>query len=1411
MKINKPDYIFETSWEVCNKVGGIHTVVSTKAITLKEYFNDKLIMIGPDLWRDGISNPEFEEDNTIYSDWLKVAKKAGLKIKIGRWKIVGKPVVILVDFTPFIAEKNDIFRIFWENYQLDSLSGQWDYIEPAIFGYAAAKIVESFTKFKVSQKEQVVAHFHEWMTGSGILYLKDNMPQVATVFTTHATAIGRSIAGNNLPLYKNLKLYDGDIKAKEFNITSKQSLEKISAREADCFTTVSDITAKECKQFHEKEVDIVTPNGFEDNFVPKKNDFGKKRKTAREKLTKVAETLLGYKLSKNVKFLATSGRYEYSNKGLDAFVDALGQANNSENLHETVAFILVPAHNYGARKDLLSAINENKTLENETDRILTHYLHDAEYDPILKKISEKELRNSETDKLKVIFVPIYLNGDDGIFNLSYWDLLIGMDFTVFASYYEPWGYTPLESLAFYVPTITTTLAGFGKWIKDADIELSKCLKVIERNDDNYDDVVNDISDTIITCSNKTEKEYQLIRKNAYDVSRIALWKNLIQYYYQAYNIAISKKDKTNVHLQEQTVKSYPMETVSFKSNKPIWRSFNVKSNLNTKYKKLDRIAKNLWWSWNYQAKSLFEYINPQVWLESDKNPITLLNSVSFDRFKELENDTTFEKLYNQVVNDFETYLNREKQKNKASIAYFSMEYGISNTLKIFSGGLGILAGDYLKEASDSNIDMTAIGLFYKFGYFSQKLTSKGEQQVVYTEAELGSNPASLIKDEKGNAVFIEIAFPGRIVKIQVWKVKVGTVELYLLDSDRIDNQKEDRKLTHYLYGGDNNYRLQQEIILGIGGVRILEKLAIKKDIYHLNEGHAAFAGIERINQLMKTENISFAESVEIVRASSLFTTHTPVPAGHDSFTEDNIMMYMGHYPERLKISWNEFINLGRLREGKASEEFSMSNLAAKLSQEINGVSYLHGEVTKSMFNKLWDGYFPEESHISYVTNGVHFPSWVSEEWTNLYQNKFKSNLFNKQSDMELWQNIYDIDNKDIWEIRKKEKKELFDYIRKYIKEKGSNQYDNPKDLAIINKNLNEDYLTIGFARRFATYKRGDLLFSDIERLKSLVNNSEKPLRIIFAGKAHPNDGGGQDMIKRIINISKQTEFLGKIIFLENYDIELAKKLVQGVDIWLNTPTRPLEASGTSGMKAVMNGVLNFSVLDGWWVEGYKENAGWALEQKRTYENQHFQNQLDVETIYYKLENEILPMFYDRDEDDISEKWLSFIKKNIAEIAPEFTMKRMLDDYFERFYNKLYKKQAEVNANEYKLAHEIAAWKKKVKLNWDKLNVVSVNFSGKEKNTLKPNEEYFCKVSLDLKELNDIEVGVEMLITQQNDKEQKTIEKTHNLNLVSNENGIANYELKFKAAKPGNFNYGFRVYPINKNLSYRQDFPYVKWV
>ena len=539
----KPDYLFEVSWEICNKVGGIHTVISTKSLTLLEDFKNNLILIGPDLWRDTEKHPEFIEDLQLHSSWKNKAFEEGLRVRVGRWNISGKPIAILVDFTSFFSLKNEIFKEFWETYELDSITGQWDYVEPGLFGYAAGKVIESFTKFQLSLRHRIVAQFHEWMTGTGLLYLKTRMPQIGTIFTTHATVMGRCLAGNYLPLYSNLEKYNADVKAVEFNVVSKQSLEKISAREADCYTTVSDITAKECAQFHGKKVDIVTPNGFENSFIPEAEEFKLRRIEAKVKFYEVAEALLAHDVTKDALVVGISGRYEFKNKGIDVFIDALAKLNNCPDLNrEVLAFILIPSSHHGPRRDVFKNLqekeNENVIVLSNTH--LTHYLNDPEYDSILNRIKHVGLHNSSSDKVKIFFVPCYLNGDDGIFNMPYYDLLIGMDITVFPSYYEPWGYTPLESLAFHVPTITTTLAGFGLWVKDYFKLNHPGIKIIDRTDDNDAYVVEEVSKAICYYSTLNLAQQEEVRNNAFEVSQIALWSNLIDLYKQAYSIALHK-------------------------------------------------------------------------------------------------------------------------------------------------------------------------------------------------------------------------------------------------------------------------------------------------------------------------------------------------------------------------------------------------------------------------------------------------------------------------------------------------------------------------------------------------------------------------------------------------------------------------------------------------------------------------------------------------------------------------------------------------------------------------------------------------------------------------------------------------------------------------------------------------------
>ncbi len=1410
MTTNRPDYIFETSWEVCNKVGGIHTVISTKALTLAKVFKDNLILIGPDLIRESGKNTEFEEDKALFRAWRKKLENQGLRIRIGRWKIIGKPLVFLVDFSSFFPKKDEIFAEFWEAYGLDSLSGQWDYVEPAMFGYAAAQLIESFYLHHMNGREKVIAQFHEWMTGTGVLYLKKQLPQIASVFTTHATILGRSIAGNRVPLYKNLHQYNGDAKAKEFNIVAKHSLEKISAREADSFTTVSDITAKECAQFLEKPVDVVTPNGFEDNFVPKGSDYDEKQQNAKNLLRKVAENLIGYELKADTKFIATSGRYEFWNKGIDMFIDALHRVNIKDGFNkEIVAFIMVPAHNYGARKDLKEKLNgaNDDILDN---KFLTHYLHDVDFDPSMQKIKYLGFTNEQNQAVKIIFVPTYLNGNDGIFNMHYYDLLIGLDLTIFASYYEPWGYTPLESLAFHVPTITTTLAGFGKWINQQNIETSECIGVVDRNDDNYEDATDQIASRLIYCSYKDNDELRLSRENAYFISRTALWKNLIVHYYKAYETALNnQQDRTKNQIFHHSKE--PVGNIKkLQVNKPNWRTVTVHLNLPPALEGLNEIAHNLWWSWNDDAMALFRMISYHDWKKSGRNPIKLLKEISLNRIKNLESDANFMQAYHKVYAHFKAYMSEPLRSDVPEIAYFSMEYGIANPLKIYSGGLGILAGDYLKQASDSAINMVAVGFLYKYGYFTQKLSINGEQMVSYEAQNFSDLPVKLQTDNDGAPLLIRVVLPGRTAYAQIWKVMVGRIPLYLLDTEIERNRTEDRSISHHLYGGDNENRLKQELFLGIGGIRALQLMEIHKDVYHCNEGHAAFIGVERIHHYMSRFNFTFTEALEIVRSSTLFTTHTPVPAGHDAFPEEMIMSYMGHYPERLKITWEEFIQLGKMNPGDKTEKFSMSHLAANIAQQMNGVSYLHGEVSKQMFQHMWDGYFPEELHVGYVTNGVHYQSWAAKEWKTLLDKYFEVSSHKLLHQVDVWKKIHDIPDDEIWQAREKLRENLILFIKNRINEYWVRRRKDPKQIVAIEQNIDEKVLTIGFARRFATYKRAYLLFSDIERLSAIVNNPQKPVQFLFAGKAHPADKAGQDLIKMVVEVSHRPEFIGKVIFLENYDIELAQKLVQGVDVWLNTPTRPLEASGTSGMKAVMNGVLNLSVLDGWWVEGYKEEAGWALPEQRTYENQEFQNQLDAEILYGLIENDIVPLFYERNEKGVPTGWVQFIKKCVAEIAPEFTTARMLEDYIERYYRKMAARKQQLRDNDFSLSHELASWKKRLTYGWESIQVLDVTTSDINTSKLDMGSKYFAEAKLDLKELPVNSVGLELVVIEEEDETQKILQIIPMIPEYLQDK-IVQFKVEVEPTKTGIYKYAIRMYPKHPFLAHRQDFPFVKWL
>lgn len=845
------------------------------------------------------------------------------------------------------------------------------------------------------------------------------------------------------------------------------------------------------------------------------------------------------------------------------------------------------------------------------------------------------------------------------------------------------------------------------------------------------------------------------------------------------------------------------------ANTPNWKEVTVKSRVPEALKSLEEMARNIWWNWNYEATELFRDIDPDAWKESGQNPVLMLECLSYEKLENVSNDKMIIKRMNEVYSKFRSYMDQEPDKSRPSVAYFSMEYGLTSILKIYSGGLGVLAGDYLKEASDSNVDLCAVGFLYRYGYFTQSLSMDGQQIANYETQNFGSLPIERVLDASGQPMVVDVPYLDYYVHAYLWKVGVGRVSLYLLDTDNEMNSEFDRPITYQLYGGDWENRLKQEILLGIGGILTLKALGIKKDIYHCNEGHAALINIQRLCDY-RADGLTFDEALEVVRASSLYTVHTPVPAGHDYFDEGLFGKYMGGYPQKLGISWSDLMALGRNNPDDTTERFCMSVFACNTSQEVNGVSWLHGKVSQEMFAPIWKGYFPEESHVGYVTNGVHFPTWSATEWKKLYGKHFDLSFLADQSNPWIWEKIYEVPDEEIWETRQALKNKLVDYIRRQFKDNWLKNQGDPSRIVSLLEKINPNALLIGFGRRFATYKRAHLLFTDLERLSRIVNNPDRPVQFLYTGKAHPNDGAGQGLIKRIIEISRQPEFLGKIIFLENYDMQLARRLVSGVDIWLNTPTRPLEASGTSGEKALMNGVLNFSVLDGWWLEGYREGAGWALTEKRTYENQEHQDQLDAATIYAMLENEILPLYYARNSKGFSEGWIKTIKNSVAQIAPHYTMKRQLDDYYRKFYNKEAARSRMLTANNFAKAREIAAWKERVAEKWDSIEIVSIERSEELlQGCVESGKEYNITIVVDEKGLDDA-VGIELVTMHTTADGKDHIYSVEPLNLVKREGDLYTFQVKHVISNGGSFKVSYRMYPKNPDLPHRQDFSYVRW-
>jgi phosphorylase/glycogen(starch) synthase len=1257
-----PDDVFEVSWEVCNKVGGIHTVVATKARGLGARLTGDHLLIGPWLLSHDGGPTDFVPE-AGHEDFVAACEAAGIPARVGRWAIPGRPQVVLIQFSGLFERKDAVLAELWERFRVDSLTGAWDYLEPVMFGRAAGEVIRIWHRMHGGPAGRgAVAQFHEWMTASGLLYLKEHAPEIGTVFTTHATMLGRSIAGTGSTPLEGLGARSPEQAAADFGVRAKHSLESVAARDADAFTTVSGITAREATALLGRAPDPVTPNGM-DLAVLDAHAAGVDAAGARAALERVAARFLGAPVA-GAAFAAISGRYEFHNKGIDLLLDAVAELRGRPG-RPLVLFVLVPAGSTGLRHSVRERLHRGAPADGPIGHC-THRLNDPDHDPVLRRLNELGIHNAPADRVRVIQIPVYLAPGDEVFDLPYEAVLGGFDFTVFPSFYEPWGYTPVESIGRGVPTITSDHAGFGRWLLDHELAADGVAEVLLR--DGRDDAI-----ALVDLVAKLERllaapadpaRTQRCRALAEEVA----WEKLLPLQERALAQAYAAaRERVPAGGRRPVLAALPLATGGAAG--PRLERLEVTSPMVSDSAELLLLARGFWWTWHPDARRLFAQIDPALWEEVGHHPLRMLARLDPQRWAEhLARHPDLRASIQRVLAQREADLAAEPPPAIAQhldaahpVAYFSAEFAVHESLPVYSGGLGVLAGDHLKSASDLRLPMVGIGLMYGRGYLRQRFSPSGEQlaeDVIYEPSGLA---LELVRGADGAALEFALPLPGSEVRVRAWLARIGRTRLYLLDTDHAGNDPHSRSITQHLYGGDSEMRLRQEIVLGRGGVRLLHALGLAPAVWHLNEGHAAFVGLERLRQLLPEHGLSFAEGRLLVRANTVFTTHTPVPAGHDAFDENLMRRYFGDAPEWLGISWEEFLALGRAPGSDGP--FNMTFLACRLSGWRNGVSAMHGVVSRDLLHPLWPGLLRDEVPVQSVTNGVHLGTWAAGPVARLLMPPSAVRV----SPQDYRERAATLEDAALWEARQECRRRLLRAARRNLERAFVGRGDSPRLLETTLRGLDEHALLVGFARRFAPYKRAHLLFHDLDRLAALVNHSERPVRFLFAGKAHPRDGRGQEYLKRVFQVARDPRFAGRVILLENYEMDLGRALTAGVDVWLNTPIRTMEASGTSGMKAAASGALNLSVPDGWWPEGCDGRNGWLIGGARVYREQEQQDELDATALYALLEDEIAPAFFDRDGRGVPRGWLDRVRHSLASLAPVFNSDRMVGEYRDRAY------------------------------------------------------------------------------------------------------------------------------------------------
>jgi len=1343
---------FEISWEVCNMVGGIHTVLATRVPEVKErHGDDGYVTFGPDMPRSEGVAPEFRPD--IWDpDVAEAFDDLDVGVVMGRWLVPGEPRCLLINHSSLYARKDEILGRFWEKYQLDSLFGAWDYYDPVLFAHAAGMVIERIRdRFLLPARRSAIVQAHEWMSAAAILHLKDATPEIGTIFTTHATMLGRSLAGRRADpnFYASLSDVDAESAAKQLNVSAKHSMETVAAREADVFTTVSAITAIECEQLLGRKPDVVLPNGFGARPVHRQA-----RLEAREELFKLAELTTGdtYDRDDTLVF-ALAGRYEYVNKGVDVYLDAassLADDLESRDGKRVLVYAMLPAGHAEPKRLLWDRAHGDEV---GVPLRCTHDLVDEANDPITNQLNALGIDNHRGAAVHVVHVPIYLDGTDPLIRHRYWDLLPGADLGVFPSFYEPWGYTPLEAVGFGVPAVTTDRAGFGQWVASQGDGKRTGVRVLKREGVSFDEVSDALRRALLDFIDLPSEERDELRDASLRTAELTDWSNFMTHYEEAHGLALDAgaARRKELPLERLSSPGISIEGAGAFSDfvrppvkegevpAPYTRSFTVANALPLELQPLEEISRNLWWRWHPEVASLFKRVDPDLWFQLKENPTALLDQVSSARLMDLALDQDY---VAKVADAHAKMLDSTKAKD-ARIAYFCMEFGVAGFLKLYSGGLGILAGDHLKAASDLDLPLCAVGLAYQDGYFRQMIDRDGRQEHLDDDNDFLSPPYTQVMAGHFAPLKLTVPLPTGPVQVAAWQLHVGRVPLFLLDTNLPENRPEDRAITNRLYGGDSMHRLRQEMILGLGGYQLLTDLDIDPDVFHMNEGHSAFLIIARAAHLIQRHGLRSQEALQYIRNTTIFTTHTPVPAGHDHFAEEMVRPFLSRFEHVLRMDWPRLMSIGSTPEG-APNKFGTTALAVRNAERVNGVSAKHGEVARKMFLQ----FYPElddadDVPCKSITNGVHVSTWVAPRWQRLFEREMGPDWREGIEDRYSWDWLRNHDSAEVWSIHRELRSDFAEWLRGHLTETWTRRREDLSQLREILDQLTEDRLLIGFARRFAPYKRADLLLSEPEKLAKLLSSNPGAM-MIYAGKAHPADGLGQELLQRVYQATKRDDLAGRVIFLEDYSIDEARRMVAGCDVWMNTPTRPLEASGTSGMKAAMNGCINLSVDDGWWIEGYQKDNGWVIDLPSSMV--HDPSGYDRAHTMALLEGEIIPEYYERDEAGVPRAWVERMKASMSSIIPRFSARRMVSNYADMFYEPAMKDAVALRQSNYRPLFALAGLREDIRAKWDGVAMESVRLGGLGGEEVKVGTSVSAELTLQHPGLDARELEVEAVVT-----------------------------------------------------------------